>query len=104
MADEDGAEGLDQPEHQARDQRSPEIAKPAQHDDGQRLVADNEAHRGLDEIVEEPDERAAKRRKRRADREVEIAYLDRIYAEARRNAGIGHGRAPADADPGAGGE
>src|SRR3954463_8276801 len=69
VTDEDGAERLNQAQHQARDQRPPETTEAAQHDDGQRLVADDEAHGGLDEIVQKPDQRATERGERRANGE-----------------------------------
>ena len=47
MADEDGSVGFDHAEREACDQRAAQAAEPAQHDDGECLVADDKAHRSV---------------------------------------------------------
>ena len=68
VADEDRAVGFDQAQHQARDQGAAHAAEPAEHDDGERLVADDEADRRIDQIVQQRDQAAGDRGQRRADR------------------------------------
>ena len=61
VADQDGAVGFDEPEDQARDERAAHAAEAAEHDDGERLVADDGADGGIDEIVQQGDESSRKR-------------------------------------------
>jgi len=96
--DEDRAVGFDESQHKTRHKRAAHAAKPAEDNDGERLVADDEANPWIDQVVQESDQPAGDGGERRSNGEVEVTDLDRVDAEACGDLWFRDGGAPAYPD------